>query len=302
MTDHKKFEVIIIGGSFAGLSAAMALGRSLRSVLIIDSGLPSNRQAPHAHNFITQDGEKPGEIAAKAKEQVLKYKTVQFLNGLAVSGKKTATGFEIVTQTEDKFTAKKLIFATGVKDIIPKIKGFAACWGNSVIPCPYCHGYEYRNEKTGILANGDMAFEMGKTIDNWTKDLTIFTNGKSTLSEEQAKRLKKHNIKIVESEIDHVAHKNGQIERIVFKDNSSEALKALYALPEFEQHCEIPQELGCELTEQNFIKTDPFHKTTIPGIFACGDNSGRMRSIANAVAIGGMAGVVVNMELIEEAF
>src|SRR5699024_5435270 len=97
MTDHKNFEVIIIGGSYAGLSAAMALGRSLRKVLIIDSGLPCNRQAPHSHNFITHDGKTPGEIAAKAKAQVLKYETVQFLNGLAVSGKKTATGFEITT-------------------------------------------------------------------------------------------------------------------------------------------------------------------------------------------------------------
>lgn len=302
MTDHKNFEVIIIGGSFAGLSAAMALGRSLRSVLIIDSGLPCNRQAPHSHNFITQDGESPSTIAAKAKAQVLKYKTVQFLNGLAVSGKKTETGFEIVTQTADKFTAKKLIFATGVRDIMPEIKGFAACWGNSVIPCPYCHGYEYRNEKTGILANGDMAFEIGKLIQNWTKDLTIFTNGKSTLTEGQMKRLKKHNIKIEESEIGHFSHQEGQIENIVFKDNSSIALKALYALPGFEQHCEIPQELGCQLTEQNHIQTDPFQKTTVPGVFACGDNSNRMRSIANAVAIGGMAGVVTNMELIEEAF
>lgn len=302
MTDCKNFEVIIIGGSYSGLSAAMALGRSLRSVLIIDSGLPCNRQAPHAHNFITQDGEKPGEIAAKARVQVLKYKTVQFLNGLAVSGKKTAAGFEITTQTGDKFLANKLIFATGVKDIMPEINGFAECWGNSVIPCPYCHGYEYRNEKTGILLNGEMAFGIAKTIHNWTDDLTIFTNGKSTLTEEQLKRLTKHNIQIVESEIDYFLHQKGEIENIVFKDNSSMALKALYALPEFEQHCKIPQELGCELTEQNHIQTDPFQKTTVPGVFACGDNSNRMRSIASAVATGGMTGVVVNMELIEEAF
>lgn len=302
MTDFKDYEVIIIGGSFSGLSAAMALGRSLRSVLIIDSGLPCNRQAPHAHNFITQDGEKPSEIAAKAKEQVLKYKTVQFLNGLAVSGKKTATGFEITTQSGDKVTAKKLIFATGVKDLMPEVKGFTECWGNSAIPCPYCHGYEFSNEKTGILLNGEMAFGIAKTIHNWTHDLTIFTNGKSTLTKELTKRLSKHDIQIVETEIDHFEHKNGQIENIVFKDHSSVALKALYALPGFEQHCKIPQELGWQVTEQNHIQTDFFQKTTVPGIFACGDNSSRMRSIANAVATGGMTGVAVNMELIEEAF
>src|SRR5690606_28226163 len=143
---------IIIGGSYARLSAAMALGRSLRNVLIIDSGLPCNRQTPHSHNFITQDGEKPNVIAEKAKAQVLNYDTIKFYNGTAVSGSKIENGFVITTQTEEKFTAKKLIFATGIKDIMPDIKEFQACWGISVIHCPYCHGYEFRNQKTAILA------------------------------------------------------------------------------------------------------------------------------------------------------
>jgi thioredoxin reductase len=117
MTAYKNFDVIIIGGSYAGLSAAMALGRALRNVLIIDSGSPCNKQTPHSHNFITQDGEKPKVIADKAKAQVLKYNTVEFLNGLAVSGIKNENGFTIKTQTNAEFKAKKLVFATGVKDI-----------------------------------------------------------------------------------------------------------------------------------------------------------------------------------------
>src|SRR5690606_20068845 len=113
MADNKSFEVIIVGGSYAGLSAAMALGRSLRHVLIIDSGLPCNRQTPHSHNFLTQDGKTPKEISTLAKKQVEKYKTVKFHNGRATGGLKSADGFEITTDTGDKFTAKKLIFATG---------------------------------------------------------------------------------------------------------------------------------------------------------------------------------------------
>jgi thioredoxin reductase len=107
-------------------------------------------------------------------------------------------GFQVTTNTNEIFTAKKIIFAAGVKDIMLDIKGFAECWGISIIHCPYCHGYEYSNNKTGILANGDMAFEIGKLINNWTKDLTIFTNGKSTLTEEQNNQLNKHNIKVIE--------------------------------------------------------------------------------------------------------
>src|SRR5690554_1667153 len=117
MKDNKEFDVIIIGGSFAGLSAAMALGRSLRNVLIIDSGKPCNRYTPHSHNFITQDGAVPGEIAAKAKEQVLQYDTVKFFEGYATKGKKTENGFEITIQSGEQFSAKKLVFATGVKDV-----------------------------------------------------------------------------------------------------------------------------------------------------------------------------------------
>ena len=302
MTDSKNFDLIIIGGSYAGLSAAMALGRALRNVLIIDSGKPCNIQTPHSHNFLTQDGKTPKEVSTITKQQVEKYKTVKFYNGFATTGLKTENGFEITTETEDKFTAKKLIFATGVKDVMPHINGFAACWGISVIHCPYCHGYEYSNNKTGILANGDMAFEMGKLINNWTKDLTIFTNGKSTLTEEQSNKLKKHNIKIIETEIDRFKHNSGQIESIVFKDKTSTNLKALYARPKFEQHSEIPKNLGCELTEQQYLKIDLFQKTTVHGIFACGDNSSMMRTASYAVAMGGVAGGMANRELIEEEF
>jgi thioredoxin reductase len=302
MTGSKIFEVIIIGGSYAGLSAAMALGRSLRNVLIIDSGKPCNRQTPYSHNFLTQDGIKPNLLSEKAKEQVLKYETVKFVNDLAITGKKTESGFTITTKTGVTFLTKKLIFATGIKDIMPEIKGFSECWGISVLHCPYCHGYEYSYEKTGVFANGDIAFEIGKLIHNWTKDLTVFTNGKSTLKEEQASKLKKQNIKIVEKEINSFAHNNGQIERIIFADGTSEPIKALYARPEFEQHCEIPKQLGCELTEQNYLTIDPFQKTTVHGIFACGDNTTMIRSVSYAVATGGIAGTMANRELIEEEF
>ena len=302
MINKNNFDAIIIGGSYAGLSAGMALGRALRNVLIIDSGKPCNSQTPHSHNFLTQDGKIPKEISSLAKEQVLKYKTIQFYDGLAVSGSKTETGFEIITQSGKKFRSKKLIFATGVEDIMPSIKGFSECWGISIIHCPYCHGYEYSNDKTGIFANGDEAFEMGKLISNWTKDLTVFTNGKSTLTTEQSEKLAKHNIKVVENEIESFEHCKGQIENIHFKDGSKTAIKALYARPSFEQHCTIPIQLGCELTEQNHVKTDPFAKTTQQGVFACGDSTTMMRSVSYAVAMGGIAGVITNREIIEQEF
>lgn len=302
MTHSKKYDVIIIGGSYAGLSAAMTLGRALRNVLIIDGGLPCNRQTPHSHNLITQDGEKPSVITEKSKAQVLKYNTVKFLKGFAVNGKKTATGFTISTQTGQEFHAKKIIFATGVKDIMPKIEGFKECWGISVIHCPYCHGYEVSHKKTGILANGDIAFHYAQLINNWTKDLTIFTNGKATLTAEQVQKITKNNIDIIEKEIDYLKHENGKLSQIVFKDKTTFELKAIYSRPDFEQHSSIPEALGCELTEHGHIKVDMFQKTSVEGTFACGDNASQLRTVSHAISTGTIAGAGLNNLLTEEEF
>lgn len=302
MTDKKHFDIIIIGGSYSGLAAAMALGRALRKVLIIDSSKPCNMQTPHSHNFLTQDGKTPKEIATLAKQQVSMYDTVEFFSDLATKAIKTGNGFEIQTSSGDIFTATKLIFATSIKDEMPNIKGFSECWGISVLHCPYCHGYEVRNETTGILGNGEYGFEFSKLISNWTKDLTLFTNGKSTLTTEQTANLERHRIKTVEKEIEELEHINGQLQNIIFKDGSKKTVKAIYTRLPFEQHCPIPEQLSCELTEDGYIKIDASNKTTIKGIYACGDNVTRMRTVANAVAMGTTTGMMVNKELVEETF
>jgi thioredoxin reductase len=302
MTGNTDFDVIIIGGSYAGLSAAMALGRSLRNVLIIDSGLPCNRQTPRSHNFITQDGEAPGMIAEKAKAQVLSYSTVQFLSGLTVGGKQTEKGFAITTAAGETFTAKKLIFATGIKDMMPAIPGFRECWGISVIHCPYCHGYEFRGLKTGIMANGNKAFHIASLVNNLTSDITLLTIGEAEFTDEQLNRLQAHNIPIIKTAIAAIEHEHGQVKNVTFKDGSSTAFDAVYAALPFVQHSDIPVSLGCELTEEGYIKTDASQKTSIDGIFACGDNAGMMRSVASAIASGNMAGAMVNHALTQEVF
>jgi len=300
--ENKNFDVIIIGGSYSGLSAGMSLGRSLRNVLIIDNGKPCNRQTPRSHNFVTHDGKTPSEISQLAKKDVEKYNTVSFYNGTAVKTQKTSEGFKIETSSGEKFNSKKLIIASGVRDVMPDIPGFAECWGISVIHCPYCHGYEVKNEITGILSNGDMAYEFSKLIFNLTKSLTLFTNGKASLTNEQIKKLAQNKINLNEDEIEKIDHDNGSIQKIIFKNGKEVSLKALYAKIPFEQNLNVSADLGCELTEQGFIKVDMLQKTNVPGVFACGDNVTMMRSVANAVAQGNFAGAVVNKELSDEEF
>lgn len=302
MEDNKEFDVIIIGGSYAGLSAGMALGRSLRNVLIIDGGKPCNRQTPHSHNFITQDGQTPKQIAEAAKYQVLKYSTVSFREDVVLSGSKIENGFIINTQSGASFATSKLLFATGLSDQMPDIKGFAECWGISVLHCPYCHGYEVKHESIGLIVNGDIAFEFTRLISNWTKDLTLFTNGKSTLKQEQIDKIKQHNIEIIETEIVEIEHHEGYVKHIVFKDGSKQKVTAIFAKIGFKQHSELPEQLGCEINEHGFICVDDLQRTTIPGIYAAGDNTTMARSVSVAAAAGTKSGSFINKELIDEAF
>ena len=302
MTRQNQFDVIIIGGSYAGLSAGMSLGRSLRKVLIIDSGKPCNEQTPHSHNFLTQDGKTPKEITELSKKQVLEYETVKFHKGKAIEAKKIENGFEIITENGEKFNSKKLIIATGIIDEIPNIKGFQECWGISLIHCPYCHGYEFKNKKTGIIANGERGFHISSLVNNLTKDITIFTRGKADFTEEQFQKLEKNNIKIIETKIEELKHQNGNIESLMLSDGKDLIFETVYGAFPFKQHSDVPESLGCEMTEMGYIKIDQFQKTNIVGLFACGDNSSPMRSVANAVYRGSLTGAMVNMELTNESF
>lgn len=302
MENSSNFEVIIIGGSYAGLSAAMALGRSLRRVLVIDGGKPCNEQTPHSHNFLTQDGKTPKEIASLAKQQVAAYETVKFYNGFANSGTKTANGFEITTTANDKFSAKKLIFATGIKDMMPEIKGFAECWGISVVHCPYCHGYEYRDQNTAIIANSARAFHLASLISNLTNQVTLLTNGKAEFEPEQLEKLAKHSIQIIETKVTEVVHQDGQFQKVIFDDQTELSFDLAYAGIPFTQHSDIPEALGCEFTEHGHITIDNMQKTTVEGIYACGDNASAMRSVANAVYAGNLTGAAVNALLTGESF
>lgn len=299
---HSKYDVIIIGGSFAGLSAAMALGRSLRNVLIIDAGMPCNIQTPASHNMVTLDGQQPAEILAKARKEVLFYNTVKLLNETAENVARKDNGFSAGTSSGKMVSARKLIVATGVKDMMPEIEGFADCWGISILHCPYCHGYEVRGRKTGILLNGDPAFEFAKMISHWTSNLTVFTNGASVLSADQVKGLRTHNISIVEGQVKTVAHSDGYLEGLNLADGTQHKLEALYTKLPFQQPGDFVHELDCNINEQGYIQVDEVQRTSVHGVYAAGDCTTRFRAVSTSIASGTVAGAAVNKELIDEDF
>lgn len=296
------YEVAIIGGSYAGLSAAMALGRALRNVVVIDGGKPCNRQTPHSHNFLTQDGETPAAILDKARQQVIAYDSVSLLQDHVTVLHRTTAGFLLQTEQGQYLHARKVLLAGGISDELPPVKGLAECWGISAIHCPYCHGYEFRQRSTGILANGDTAMELVKLISNWTSQLRLFTNGPSTLSSDQLARLQERHITVYESPVKELHHAEGYLSGLTLADGDTHILQAIYLRPAFSHHAPFAQTLGCELSETGHLKVDPFQKTTVAGIYAAGDCTSPMRSVARAVAEGSMAGAAMNKELIEEDF
>ncbi|SJZ93683.1 NAD(P)/FAD-dependent oxidoreductase [Sediminibacterium ginsengisoli] len=302
MTETETYDVIIAGGSYAGLSAAMSLGRSLRKVIVIDSGDPCNLQTPHSHNFLTQDGSRPADIAAIAKEQVSRYTTVKFCSDTAIRGYKDGTAFIIETVGVRRFAAGKLLFATGIRDIYPDIPGFKECWGISVIHCPYCHGYEYRGKHTAIMANGERAFHLVSLVYHLTKKITVFTSGEPLFTDVQLEKLTEHDVRVITTPVTEILHNNGYVNGLVLQDGEKHNVETAYAAVPFEQKCAIPAALGCAFTEQGYIQTDSFQQTSVAGVYAAGDNTTMMRSVASSVAAGSFAGAAINRELAAAAF
>ena len=290
------FDVAIIGGSIAGLSAALTLGRSLRRVVVIDSETPCNRTSPFSHNFITHDGDTPAEIVRQARAQIAAYENVMFLKDLAVDAKYGGDIFQVVTQSGSVIRATRVLLCTGLTDLLPDITGFQDCWGISILHCPYCHGYEVKGKRTAVLANGQAAFHVTMLIRNWTKDIVLLTNGRSELRPEEKEILDGLGVAVVETEVSSLAHQDGLISSIRFADDSVVETEAIYASVPFAQQSNLAEMLGCKMTAKGHVEVDALGRTTVPGVYAAGDNTAEHRAIAVASAAGTVAGFTINAD------
>ena len=293
------FDVIIIGGSYAGLSAALALGRARRSVLVLDGRRPRNRFTPHAHNLLLHDGDAPADLAARARQQVAAYPTIQLLEAQAISAETQPDGtFTVATEAHGVFEASRLLLATGLRDELPPVPGFAECWGKSVIHCPFCHGYEVADQPTGIWNNGPEVEHQVKMLLNWSRELTVFTNGPATFSPEVHSLLEANRIGLVQTPVTELLHTGGQLTALRLADGRTWPLPVLYARLQWQQASELPAQLGCEITEQVLIRTDASYRTTVPGVYAAGDCAVAPPQLALAIAAGNLAGGALSRELI----
>lgn len=287
----QNLDTIIIGGSYAGLSAALSLGRLSKKVMIIDAGNPCNQTTPISYNFLTQNGSSPREILQIAKRQVLAYPTVNFRNDEVMDLQGEDGNFEIQTKTGQTFSAKKILFATGVRDLLPTTAGYSDCWGISIVHCPYCHGHEFSGKTAAVYADGEAARQLVNLLSPIHSDLTLIRKNDEQNFDFGDK------IKMMEQRIVTVHHQNGQLHSITLDDGTTLEIEVLYTAPSFEQHSALPKAIGCELTNKNLIYIESDHQTSIAGIYACGDCTSLMRSIATAVASGNLSGAMINKAL-----
>lgn len=296
------FDAIIVGGSYAGLSAALTLGRSRRQVLVLDSGQPCNRFTHAAHNFLSRDGIAPDELSAIAREQLSTYPSVHFQSDTVTQINPQDDSFTVATLGGEVHTARKVLLATGLKDNLPPISGIEAYWGRSVFHCPYCDGWELRDQAIVVYGPEQKALHLTKLLSQWTAHLSLCTNAEWAISESDRQRLTKHGIAIIDTPIAQVAGAEGQIEALHFSDGSTLPCRAMFITPQSVQGSDFAADLGCAMTEHNLVQVDLLGRSSVNGIYAAGDLAQPFRSLSAAVAQGSAAGAGINFDLINEDF
>lgn len=294
------FDVIVIGGSYAGMAGALQLARGRRQVAVIDAGIRRNRFAAHSHGVLGQDGKSPALIASEAKAQLLLYPNLSWIEGTVERAEKVGDLFQVTTRDQQTLSAKRLLLATGVSDHLPAITGLQDRWGKTVFHCPYCHGYELKQGPLGVLAVSEASLHQALLIPDWGPT-TLFTNNCFTPDELQLKQLAARHVRLETEAVTEITGEQAAVVKLA--NGRLVELAGLFVASLTKPASPIAQDLGCELAESPvgfYVKTDEFKQTSIPGVFACGDLGRAMGSVTFAIGDGAQAGFAIHRSLIFE--
>ncbi|WP_066098229.1 NAD(P)/FAD-dependent oxidoreductase [Xanthomonas massiliensis] len=290
------YDVIVIGGSYAGMAATLQLLRARRSVLVIDAGERRNRFASHSHGFLGQDGVPPSEIAATARHQLGAYPTLRWMEDRAKSVSGQADAFTVTTASGSSHSSRRILLATGVVDWLPTIDGLADRWGTAVFHCPYCHGYELNQGRIGIVGTGPMSAHQAELLTDWG-EVTLFVNNALELAPEARATLARRGIAIEDAPINRI---EGHAD-VVLEDGRVQAFAGLFVATRTVPSNLLAQTIGCAMEDVPTgvqIRTDTEGKTTVPGIFACGDVAHFPHTVSLAVGNGALTGAQVHRSLL----
>jgi len=291
-----QYDVIIVGGSYAGLAAGLPLARARRKVLVVDGGRRRNRRADRSHGFLTRDGTRAAEIAALGREQLLAYETVSWLDGQAAGARRTADGYTVEIDGGEPRHARRLVLATGVADRLPELPGLAERWGTHVFHCPYCHGYELNRGRIGVLATSALSMHLALLLPDWGPT-TFFLNGAFEPDAAQAAQLEARGVAV---ERERIARIDGELD-LAMRDGRTVRLDGLFVPTRIDAGGPVAAALGCEFDDSPYgrvLRTDAMKATSVPGVYACGDAARPGGSVPLAVADGAVAGAAAHQSLI----
>ena len=294
-------EVIIVGAGPAGLSAALVLGRCRRRTLICDAGKPRNEVAQRVNGFLTRDGMNPADLRRIGREQLCSYDTVEFRAAEVVDAYRTDSGFEVILEGGGRFSARKLLFATGVVDDVPDLKGMEGLYGRSVFHCPYCDGWEIRDQPVAIYGIGQEGRgELALELKGWSDDIILCTDGPAALCAQDREKLSRNRVSIREEPVARLEGADGMLARIVFTNGDWIARRALFFSSGQRQCSHLPEKLGCKLADGGDIWTGKFGATDVPGLYVAGDASRNVQFSIIAAAQGAEAAFAINTALLKE--
>ncbi len=293
------YDVLIVGGGPGGLSAALALGRARKRVLVADSGPRRNAAAVHMQNFVTRDGTPPNEFRAISREQLRTYASVE-VRDVRVESISGQRGAFRVTLPDAVVEARRILLCTGMLDELLPLEGFRELWGSAIFQCPYCHGWEIRDQRWAYLATAIDRLPFVLLMRGWTPNVVVFTNAALTVPEEMCARFEAAGVRLDTRPIARLIARGEKLESVQLADGSVVGCDALFAHPPQKQ-VELVRELGLTLDSEGFVQTDPItRETSIPGIYAAGDLAWRMQAAILAAAGGTQAATAINHELTAE--
>lgn len=277
------------------------LGRCRRRVLVCDAGEQRNRWSHAVHGFLTRDGTAPAALLRVAREQLGPYETVELRTARVIDAVRQDGGFEIRCADGVTYRTRKLLLATGVVDELPEIPGLPELYGRSVHHCPYCDGWEWRDQPVAVYGRGDAGAGLALGLTVWTRDLVLCADAPLACSDHLRERLEKFGIPVREERVLRLEGREGLLERIVFEGGRIEERRALFFATGQRQASDLPARLGCRFTEEGAVNTGKCEATNVPGLYVCGDASREAQFVAVAAAEGSEAGMAINKALLEEA-
>jgi thioredoxin reductase len=295
-------DVLVIGGGPAGLTAAMALGRMGRSTLICDDARPRNAAAVHINNLPAQDGVSPAVWRRQVMKDLEKYPTVDFQQDAVLSVTHEGSRFRGEFGAREAAQFRKVILAYGVIDVLPSLPGFRELWGTALFHCPYCHGFEVRDRRLGLIANGPRAEHLLAMIHSLAKDVVLFTDGQAELTDEFRRHLESKNLRLVEGRIKWLAREGAELRAVVLESGEVFERDFLFLAPAtpFRGKSQVGEHLGCKTNEGGFYDVSKIGETSVEGVFAAGDIVSGHHSVLGAAATGQLAAAGVVSQLVME--